>query len=124
MAPKSQPQTGRYAYEGLERVLHERSRLGILSSLAGRPAGLTFAELKSLVSLTDGNLSRQIQVLADEKLIEIEKTFVDNRPQTRCKMTVEGRKRFLDYVDELERVVRDAAAVQSAAGLRARAEPG
>lgn len=100
---------GRYAYLGLERILHERSRLGILSSLASHPEGLLFGDLKQLVTLTDGNLSRQIQILQEEGLIEVQKSFVKNRPQTRCIMTADGRKRFWEYIGELERVVHDAS---------------
>jgi DNA-binding transcriptional ArsR family regulator len=105
-------QDGRYAYLGLERLLHERSRLGILSSLASHPEGLLFGDLKALVALTDGNLSRQIQILQEEKLIDVEKKFVNNRPQTRCFMTEDGKKRFWEYIEELERVVRDAGAAE------------
>ena len=54
---------GRYAYEGLDRVLHEKARLGIMTSLATRPAGLSFNELKQLCALTDGNLNRHLDVL-------------------------------------------------------------
>jgi DNA-binding transcriptional ArsR family regulator len=109
-------QDGRYAYLGLERLLHERSRLGILSSLASHPEGLLFGDLKALVALTDGNLSRQIQILQEEKLIDVEKKFVNNRPQTRCFMTEDGKKRFWEYIEELERVVRDAGAAEKTVG--------
>jgi DNA-binding MarR family transcriptional regulator len=106
------PNPGRYAYQGLERVFHERSRLGILSSLASHPEGLLFADLKKLVDLSDGNLSRQIQILQEEELIEVQKSFVNNRPQTRCLMTEGGRQRFWDYISELERVVHDASSAE------------
>ncbi|MGC4032373.1 MAG: transcriptional regulator [Tepidisphaeraceae bacterium] len=109
---------GRYSYSGLERLLHEPSRLGILSSLAAHPDGLIFGDLKVLVGLTDGNLSRQIQILQEDGLIEVEKSFVKNRPQTRCRMTKDGRERFLEYIGELERVVKDAARQQRAGSLR------
>ena len=109
---------GRYAYGGLERILHEPSRLGILSSLAAHPDGLVFSDLKVLVGLTDGNLSRQIQTLQEEGLIVVEKSFVKNRPQTMCRMTQDGRQRFVDYIGELERVVRDAAAGDRIAARR------
>ena len=56
-------QPGRFAYEGLDRVLHEKARLGIMTSLVGRPEGLIFADLKRLCALTDGNLSRHLDVL-------------------------------------------------------------
>ncbi|MBC7783945.1 MAG: transcriptional regulator [Burkholderiales bacterium] len=116
----SEKNDGRYAYLGLERVFHERSRLGILSSLAGHPDGLLFNDLKALVALTDGNLSRQIQVLQEEGLLTVEKSFVNNRPQTRCLMSAEGKKRFWEYINELERVVHDAARADKQSPQRAR----
>jgi len=107
---------GRFAYTGLERALHEPSRLGILSSLAAHPEGLVFGDLKTLVKLTDGNLSRQIQILEADGLIEVQKSFVNRRPQTLCRMTKDGRQRFLDYISELEKVVRDADAAPKVSG--------
>ena len=101
---------GRFAYEGLERVIHERARLSILSSLAAHPAGLVFNDLKALCKLTDGNLSRQLQVLQENGFVEIWKGFKNNRPQTLCRLTPGGRKRFLDYIAVLESVVANAAA--------------
>jgi DNA-binding HxlR family transcriptional regulator len=98
-----------FAYEGLDRVLHEKARLGILTSLATHRKGLAFADLKQLCGLTDGNLSRHLQVLEEEGVVEISKTFEHKRPLTTCRLTRAGRKRFLDYIDVLERVVRDAA---------------
>jgi DNA-binding MarR family transcriptional regulator len=100
---------GRFAYDGLERLLHERARLSILSSLAAHAQGLVFNDLKKLCALTDGNLSRQLQVLQEAGLIEIWKgQRRDRRPQTLCRMTSEGRKRFAQYVAELENVIADA----------------
>lgn len=101
-------ETGRYAYEGLERVIHEKARLGILTSLVTHPKGLYFNDLKELCTLTDGNLSRHLQVLCDQGLVEIHKGFHQKRPQTTCVLTKEGRRRFLEYVAELEHVVADA----------------
>jgi DNA-binding transcriptional ArsR family regulator len=106
-----------FAYQGLDRVLHEKARLGILTSLAAHPQGLAFANLKQLCGLTDGNLSRHLQVLEEAGVVEINKTFERKRPLTTCRLTRAGRKRFLDYIDVLERVVRDAAeAAQDNAG--------
>jgi DNA-binding transcriptional ArsR family regulator len=99
-----------YAFEGLDRVMHEKARLGVLSSLVAHPKGLAFADLKLLCGLTDGNLSRHLQVLQEAGLVEITKSFENNRPQTTCKLTRNGRKRFLEYLALLEQVVRDAAA--------------
>jgi DNA-binding MarR family transcriptional regulator len=105
-------EAGRFAYEGLERLLHERSRLGILSSLAAHPEGVVFNDLKLLCSLTDGNLSRQIQILEEAGFVDVIKSVHKNRPRTLCRLTNVGRKKFVDYLSELERVVRDAAQVQ------------
>ena len=118
--PDSLPETpGRFAYEGLERVLHEKARLGIMTSLATHPEGLPFTDLKELCALTDGNLNRHLKVLHDEGLIEVRKGAGQKRPQTVCRITTSGRERFLEYVTELERVVADAAAA-AAAKSRAR----
>src|SRR5205085_11750528 len=102
---------GRFAYEGLDRVIHEKARLSIVTSLATHPKGLPFNDLKGLCALTDGNLSRHLQVLQDAGLVEVPKGFQGNRPQTLCRMTAEGRKRFLEYISVLESVVTDALTV-------------
>src|SRR6478752_134208 len=102
--------SGRFAYDGLERVIHEKARLSIMSSLATHPDGLLFNDLKGLCSLTDGNLSRHLQLLQESKLVEVWKGFKNNRPQTLVRLTEDGRKRFLEYVQELEQVVADAMA--------------
>src|SRR6059058_1266391 len=109
---------GRFAFDGLDRVIHEKARLGIVSSLATHPGGLVFNDLKQLCALTDGNLSRHLQILSEAGLVQIWKGYKDNRPQTLCRLSAEGRKRFLDYVNVLENVVTDAlgAAKRPAAG--------
>lgn len=104
----TQPE-GRYAYEGLDRVLHEKARLGILTSLMANSEGLSFADLKALCGLTDGNLSRHLQILHDADLVEICKNNSGRRPHTLYKLTTNGRERFLTYLEVLEGVVRDAA---------------
>jgi DNA-binding transcriptional ArsR family regulator len=101
-------QPGRFAYEGLDRVLHEKARLGIMTSLVTRPEGLLFGELKRLCALTDGNLSRHLDVLGEAGLVELWKGFENRRPQTLCRLSPEGRQRFLAYLEELEHVIRDA----------------
>jgi DNA-binding HxlR family transcriptional regulator len=103
-------ESGRYAYDGLDRTIHEKARLGILTSLAAHPGGLLFGDLKDLCTLTDGNLSRHLQTLQEAGFVEVWKRFQNKRPQTLCRLTDLGRQRLLDYVSELERVVADAAA--------------
>jgi DNA-binding MarR family transcriptional regulator len=100
--------SGRFAYEGLERVFHEKARLGIMTSLVSHPKGLLFSDLKELCTLTDGNLSRHLQVLHEAGFVEVWKGFQQNRPQTLCRLTDDGRRRFLEYVNVLENVVADA----------------
>ncbi|HEY6453035.1 MAG TPA: transcriptional regulator [Steroidobacteraceae bacterium] len=116
---RSQPPQGRrYAYDGLDRLIHERARLGVLTSLVAYPNGLSFTDLKQLCALTDGNLNRHLQVLQAAKLVEICKGYERNRPQTVCTLTAKGRKRYLEYLAVLEQVVIDAAAaVKSEAEL-------
>ena len=112
----SKDKAGQYAYEGLDRLIHERARLAILSSLASaNDSGLTFNDLKDLCALTDGNLSRQLQMLKETGMVEIEKGTSGNRPQTNCRLTRTGRKRFLEYIAELERVVSNATPDRAAA---------
>ena len=105
---KRDESTGRFAYEGLDRIIHERARLSILTSLATRPAGIVFNDLKELCALTDGNLSRHLQMLQDAGLVEVWKGSRGSRPQTLCRLTERGRARFLEYISVLENVVSDA----------------
>jgi hypothetical protein len=100
---KANDTTGRFAYDGLERVFHEKARLGIMTSLVSQPRGVIFAELKEMCHLTDGNLSRH-----EAGFVEIWKGYHKNRPQTLCRMTDLGRKRFFEYINVLETVVQDA----------------
>jgi DNA-binding transcriptional ArsR family regulator len=109
---------GKYAYEGLDRTMHEKARLGILTSLASHPEGLLFNDLKELCSLTDGNLSRHLQTLQEAGLVEVWKGYHKKRPQTLCRLSSEGRDRFLAYLAELEKVVQDAGAVRDQARAR------
>lgn len=109
--PKSkQPSKGRFAYDGLDRIIHEKARLSVLTSLIAHPKGLRFGDLKQLCGLTDGNLSRHLEVLEEAGLVGVAKSFEHNRPKTVCRITAEGRKRYMRYLNVLEQVVRDAAA--------------
>jgi DNA-binding HxlR family transcriptional regulator len=109
MKPKPLSIEGRFAYEGLDRVIHERARLSILTSLITSPNLLTFNDLKQMCSLTDGNLSRHLRVLENAQMVQILKGHDRNRPQTVCRITPSGRKRYIEYLSTLEQVVKDAA---------------
>ncbi len=105
----SEAAAGRYALEGLDRTIHEKARLGILTSLITRPDGLLFNDLKELCALTDGNLNRHLKVLEDAALVEIWKGFKNNRPQTLVRITPAGRIKFTEYLAVLQAVVTEAA---------------
>ena len=90
---------GRFAYDGLDRAIHEKARLGILTSLITHPEGLLFADLKHLCQLTDGNLNRHLKVLQEEKFVEVWKGTQQGRPHTLCRLTTSGRQRFLNYIN-------------------------
>jgi DNA-binding MarR family transcriptional regulator len=112
-----------FAYAGLDRLIHEHARLSVLTSLVANHQGLTFNELKEQCALTDGNLSRHLQVLEEAGLITVFKGMERNRPLTICRVSSMGRKRFIEYLAVLERVVIDAAAAvsgESAGGLSAK----
>ena len=111
MKTKAQRSEARFAYEGLDRVIHERARLSVLTSLITNPKGLAFGDLKQLCALTDGNLSRHLRVLEKGKMVELVKKHDRNRPQTICRITASGRARYIEYLSTLEQVVRDAARV-------------
>ena len=97
-----------FAYHGLDRLIHERARLSVLTSLITHTKGLAFGELKQLCGLTDGNLSRHLQVLEEAGLVSVVKGIEQNRPQTLCRVTAVGRRRYIDYLSVLEQVVVDA----------------
>lgn len=99
-----------HAYEGLDRVLHEKARLGLVVALMNRPDGVLFPDLKELCELTDGNLSRHLAVLSEAGVVEIWKAQDGPRSKTLVRLTSEGRTLFLRYLSELERVVEDARA--------------
>lgn len=107
---KPDEDTGTFAFEGIDRVLHEKARLGILTSLLTHREGLTFNQLRDLCSLTDGNLSRHLQTLQEADLVTILKGQNGKRPRTLVQMTTSGRERFLGYLAMLESIVGNALA--------------
>jgi DNA-binding MarR family transcriptional regulator len=107
---KGRTTEGRYAYPNLDLVIHERARLSMMTSLIAHPKGLRFSDLKRLCDLTDGNLSRHLQSLAAENLVAITKSYEDSRPQTWCRLTAEGKRRYVRYLSVLEQIVDDSAA--------------
>ncbi len=89
----------------LDRVIHEKGRLAIMSMLAASPE-LSFTELRDALGMTDGNLTTHIKALQQEGYISVAKSFQNRRPLTTCSLTVLGRKAFMEYIDLLEKIVR------------------
>jgi DNA-binding HxlR family transcriptional regulator len=89
----------------LDRVIHERVRLAILSALAGADA-LSFNELKDLLDITDGNLSVHARRLEDASFIACEKSFVRRVPRTEYRLTSTGRTALDEYLDHMESLIR------------------
>ena len=108
-AQSAPTESGGFTYEGLYRALHEKARLGIMLSLLSRREGRLFSDLKRLCDLTDGNLSRHLEVLRQAGMVDVWKGFQNRRPQTLCRLSADGNRRFQAYLAELQRVVRDAA---------------
>jgi DNA-binding MarR family transcriptional regulator len=96
-------------YHDLKQIFHEPNRLAIMSSLCNTEDGCTFNELKEDCNLTDGNLSRHLKALEEQKMIRIKKSFVHGKPQTRVFLTDRGRQKFIDYLQALEEVLKIAA---------------
>jgi DNA-binding transcriptional ArsR family regulator len=91
----------------LDRLIHERLRLGIVSALAGN-ASLTFNELKEILQTTDGNLSVHARKLEDAAYITCEKSFDGRTPKTEFRLTDEGRRALTRYLDHMESIIRTA----------------
>ncbi|MCB2059687.1 MAG: transcriptional regulator [Novosphingobium sp.] len=104
-----------FAFSGLDRLFHERARLGIVTSLAGHPEGLVFAELKRLCGLTDGNLNRHLNALEEAGYVATTKDFERKRSLTTCHLTKRGREGFLSYLSALESALREGTRAAAAA---------
>jgi DNA-binding HxlR family transcriptional regulator len=92
---------------GLDRLIHERMRLGIVSALAANPS-LTFNELKALLRTTDGNLSVHARKLEEAAYINCTKMFDGRLPKTKYRLTAAGRRAFERYLDHMESLIRAA----------------
>ena len=89
----------------IDRVIHEKGRLAIMSMLAASPE-LSFTEMRDALNMTDGNLTTHIRTLQEAGYLSVTKSFQNNRPLTTCAMTPAGRKAFSRYINLLERIIR------------------
>ena len=93
------------AFLNLDRVIHEKGRLAIMSMLAASPE-LSFTELRDALSMTDGNVTTHIRTLQEAGYVSVAKSYQNKRPLTMVSLTAPGRKAFSDYVDLLEKIVQ------------------
>ena len=89
----------------LDRVIHEKGRLAIVSMLAASPE-LSFTELRDSLSMTDGNLTTHLRTLQEAGYLSVTKSFQNNRPLTTCALTAAGKKAFDRYINLLEQIIR------------------
>ena len=92
-------------YLQLDRVIHEKGRLAIMSMLAASPE-LSFTELRDALAMTDGNLTTHIRALREAGYLSVAKSFQNRRPLTTCSLTAGGRKAFAEYINLLEQIIR------------------
>ena len=91
----------------LDRVIHEKGRLAIMSLLAAT-AQVSFTELRDTLNLTDGNLTAHIRTLQEAGYVAVTKSFQGSRPLTTFALTAQGQKAFTRYIDLLEQIVQQA----------------
>jgi DNA-binding MarR family transcriptional regulator len=89
----------------LDRVIHEKGRLAIMSMLAASPE-LSFTEMRDALNMTDGNLTTHIRTLQEAGYVSITKSFQNNRPLTTCSLTAAGQKAFTNYINLLEQIIQ------------------
>ena len=89
----------------LDRVIHEKGRLAIMSLLAASPE-LSFTELRDMLNMTDGNLTTHIRTLQEAGYVSVAKSYQNNRPLTTCSLTAKGHKAFTAYINLLEEIVQ------------------
>ena len=105
--PSEKRQGSRPPLERLDRLIHERTRLGIVSALAVNDS-LSFNELKSLLRATDGNLSVHARKLETAGYVACTKTFEARVPRTTYRLTAAGRRALSTYLDHMEALIRSA----------------
>ena len=105
-APKAIAASENHAPD-LDRLIHERLRLGILSALATSES-LTFNELKAVLRTTDGNLSVHARKLEEASYVACEKSFRDRTPRTEYRLTATGRRALERYLEHMEALIRAA----------------
>jgi DNA-binding MarR family transcriptional regulator len=91
----------------LDRIIHEKGRMAIMSLLAANTE-LSFTEMRDTLSMTDGNLSVHLKTLQEAGYVAVTKSYQDRKPLTTCGLTKSGRDAFSNYINLLEQIVRQA----------------
>ena len=91
----------------LDRVIHEKGRMGIMSLLAASPE-ISFTDIRDTLAMTDGNVITHIRTLQDAGYVAVAKSYQNNRPLTTCSLTPAGRKAFASYINVLDQIVRQS----------------
>jgi DNA-binding MarR family transcriptional regulator len=89
----------------LDRVIHEKGRLAIVSMLAAAPE-VSFTELRDALGMTDGNLTTHIRTLQEAGYLSVTKSFQNHRPLTTCALTGAGKRAFARYITLLEQIIQ------------------
>jgi DNA-binding MarR family transcriptional regulator len=89
----------------LDRVIHEKGRLAIMSMLAAS-SELSFTEMRDALNMTDGNLTTHLRTLQEAGYLSVTKSFQNNRPLTTCSLTSAGHKAFTNYINLLEQIIQ------------------
>ncbi|MDB6038621.1 MAG: hypothetical protein JWM99_2462 [Verrucomicrobiales bacterium] len=89
----------------LDRVIHEKGRMAIMSMLAASPE-MSFTDIRNTLNMTDGNLSMHLRTLQEAGYVGVTKSFQERRPLTTCSLTVQGQAAFSNYINLLEQIVK------------------
>ncbi len=105
---RNKPQSTQDALDDLDRVFHEKARLGIMTTIIGAADGMNFNDLKALCELTDGNLNRHLKVLVDTGVLSVKKTGQGRNTNSLYRLTTKGRRAFERYLSALETILNAA----------------
>lgn len=107
-ADKPQSKVTADVLDELDRVFHEKARLGIMTAMIGAADGMNFNDLKQVCDLTDGNLNRHLKVLVDTGVLNVKKTGQGRNTNSLYRITAKGRRAFEKYLSALETILNAA----------------
>lgn len=111
---KKKPSRKATSTKQLDQIIHEKTRLGIMTTLASKQDGVLFTDLKELNDLTDGNLNRHLKVLCDAKLVSFKKADRGRNSRTTYQLTKTGLRAFVEYLEQMEQLIKRASSATDA----------